>query len=236
MRNRSTPLALKIVLIGYGIGVIAPFLAPIFMEMGWTGAAKGIYFVYSFLCHQLPQRSFFLFGEKTMYSLTEIQAVMDGTLNPLILRQFIGNAEMGWKVAWSDRMVAFYTGIWFFAIWRLWIHPPKSSRGNFKALFYLLPMALDGLTHLISDLSGLERGFRATNVWLVNLTGNLLPAWFYAGDALGSFNSWMRLLTGLLAAWGIVEFLRPYWFAFEEITSFNVPARSIEGYNPLKGK
>jgi uncharacterized membrane protein len=63
----------------------------------------------------------------------------------------------------------------------------------------LLPMAIDGGTHWISDtLSGMEHGFRYSNQWLAALTGNALPQWFYYGDALGSFNSWMRLITGLL--------------------------------------
>lgn len=37
-----------------------------------------------------------------------------------------------------------------------------------------------------------------------------MPATFYAGDALGSFNSIMRWMTGLSAGLGIVWFLFPY--------------------------
>lgn len=236
MSDRITRLVLKILLIGYGIWVLTPFLAPVFMKIGWQGAANGIYLLYSVFCHQLPQRSFFLFGEKTMYSLAEIQQVWNGSGDPLSLRRFIGNPDMGWKVAWSDRMVAFYTTIWVFSMWRWWLRPPRSSRANPRLLLFLLPMVLDGVTHFISDLSGLEGGFRATNGWLVSLTGNNLPHWFYAGDALGSLNSWMRLLSGLLAAWGIVEFFRPYWFVSPETTSISIPVKSIEGYNPDRGK
>jgi hypothetical protein len=68
-------------LIVYGLWVFAPFLAPIFMQLGWTGAGKAIYFIYSFFCHQLPERSYFLFGEKSMYSLSEIQSVWQDTTN-----------------------------------------------------------------------------------------------------------------------------------------------------------
>jgi len=42
------------------------------------------------------------------------------------------------------------------------------------------------------------------------LTGNTFPATFYVGDALGSFNSWMRLITGILFALGVVWFIFPY--------------------------
>ena len=71
-------------------------------------------------------------------------------------------------------------------------------------------MALDGSTHFISDLSGIGSGFRDSNLWLAALTNNTFSASFYAGDALGSFNSWMRLISGLLFALGFVWFLFPY--------------------------
>ncbi|MCI0555741.1 MAG: DUF2085 domain-containing protein [Anaerolineae bacterium] len=72
-----------------------PWLAPVFMHLGWSSAANVVYLTYSFQCHQLPERSFFLFGRQAMYSLPEIQTAWQFTDNPLILRQFIGNPEMG---------------------------------------------------------------------------------------------------------------------------------------------
>jgi uncharacterized membrane protein len=199
-------------LIVYGVWVFAPFLAPLFMQIGWTGAGKAIYIVYSYFCHQLPERSFFLFGEKTMYSLSEIQAAWQDTINPMILRQFIGNESMGWKIAWSDRMISFYTSVWLFAV--IWF----PFRRRIKPLSWwgfvllLLPITLDGGTHMISDLAGIGQGFRDTNAWLATLTNNVFPATFYAGDVLGSFNSLMRFLTGLLAGLGIVWIAFPYIF------------------------
>ncbi len=74
----------------------------------------------------------------------------------------------------------------------------------------LLPILLDGGTHAISDLAGIGSGFRDTNQWLARLTSNALSASFYAGDALGSFNSWMRLVTGILAGLGIAWFIFPW--------------------------
>jgi uncharacterized membrane protein len=73
-----------------------------------------------------------------------------------------------------------------------------------------LPMFVDGVTHLISDLSGIDQGFRTANAWLATLTANRLPASFYVGNALGSFNSWMRLITGVLFGAGAVWFAIPY--------------------------
>ncbi len=196
--------------LAYGLYVGLPFLAPVFMKIGWEGAANVIYTIYSFLCHQMAQRSYFLFGPKTMYSLSEIQAVWPHNFNPLALRRFIGTPEMGWKVAWSDRMVSMYTSILFFA----WLWYPL--RRKLKPLplwgfaLFLLPMAIDGTTHLISDLAGIGQGFRYTNAWLAALTKNAFAPTFYAGDAVGSFNFWMRLITGLLFGMGLVWFGFPY--------------------------
>ena len=50
-----------------------PWLAPVFMVQGMDRAGNIIYFVYSFLCHQMPQRSFFLFGNTPMISLETVQ-------------------------------------------------------------------------------------------------------------------------------------------------------------------
>ncbi len=205
--TRHWVLVIAVVL---GVYVGLPFLAPVFMQRGWKGAANVIYAFYSTQCHQMPQRSFFLFGPKAMYSLAEVQAVWQRTNNPLILRQFVGNAQMGWKVAWSDRMVSLYGGIWLFAmLWsplRRWVRPLRW----WGLVLLALPMVLDGGTHFISDLAGIGRGFRDSNVWLAALTGNALPATFYAGDALGSFNSWMRMVTGLLFGLGLVWFVFPH--------------------------
>ena len=194
----------------FGLFVVLPFLAPVFMHTGLPGPGKAIYFVYSFLCHQLPQRSFFFFGPQASYSLAELRSAGANTSDLLLLRQFIGTPEMGWKVAWSDRMVSMYTSILLFGVaWRsLRFRIPKLP---WWGLFlFLLPMAIDGTSHFVSDLAGLGQGFRDSNAWLASLTNQAFGPTFYIGDALGSFNSWMRLITGALFGLGIVWFGFPY--------------------------
>ncbi len=193
-----------------GVYVGLPFLAPIFMHVGWSSAARVIYFVYSWLCHQLPERSFFLFGPKFTYSLTEVQNAWQNTFNPVILRQFIGNPEMGWKIAWSDRMVSMFTSLWLFGL--LWwiVRRRLKPLPWWGLILFLLPMAMDGTSHFISDLAGIGQGFRAENLWLVELTRHIFQSSFYSGDAWGSFNSLMRLLTGLLFGIGSVWYTYPY--------------------------
>lgn len=192
-----------------GIYVILPWFAPVLMKYGLDKPANTIYFAYSFLCHQLPQRSYFLFTPQATYSLEHIQNVWQNTFDPTILRQFIGNAEMGYKVAWSDRMVSMYTSIPLGAM--LWWPLRKRIRPLTLLGFALftLPMVIDGGTHMISDLAGIGQGFRDSNLWLTELTRNTFPLSFYVGDALGSFNSWMRIFTGLLFGFGLVLFSMP---------------------------
>src|SRR3990172_2668683 len=164
-----------------------------------------------------------MFGRQAMYSLNEIQAAWQDTLDPVILRQFIGNPEMGWKVAWSDRMVAMYASLLVFGL--LWWPARYRVRPLpwWWLVLFLLPMALDGTSHLISDLWGLGEGFRSTNEWLAGLTKDSFSASFYSGDGLGSFNSWMRLLTGVLFGAGVVWFGFPYLHIF-----FSDQTRMIE--------
>lgn len=187
-------------LIIYGIWVWAPFLAPVLMANGMTGAGNGLYFVYSFFCHQLPERSLFFFGPQTMYGLDQIGQVWS-TENQLVLRQFVGNADMGWKMAWSDRMISTYGGVWLGGV--LWaIFRNRVPRLSLVAWIVLgvLPLGLDGFTHFINDIvaGSSGQGFRDTNDWLRMLTGNIFPAGFYYGNALGSFNSYARWITGIL--------------------------------------
>ena len=191
----------------WGVFVIAPWLAPVLMKFGLPGVGNGIYWVYQFFCHQLPERSFFLFGPQPMYSLSQIGAVWP-TSDPIVLRQFVGSADFGWKVAYSDRMVAMYTSFWIASIGFAFVRRRLKPLPLWAYFLMILPMAIDGTTHLLSDPWAFNLGFRTTNEWLVHLTGGALPASFYAGDALGSFNSWMRLITGAL--FGIAS----VWLAF----------------------
>jgi uncharacterized membrane protein len=190
-----------------------PFLAPVAMAAGWTAGGDVIFWLYSPFCHQLPQRSWFLFGEKLTYTLGEINQVFPYS-DAWTLRRFYGTPEMGWKVAWSDRMISFYTltpvfGLLYALLRQLHVPvQPLSLRG---LLWTLAPIVVDGLTHLLNDslVGDYSSGFRDTNAWLAVLTANSFPG-FYAGDSLGTFNWWMRLLTGVLAAWGVAFSVFPF--------------------------
>ena len=204
---------LSLFVVIFGLYNLLPFTAPVMMRLGWSSLSSVIYDLYGTQCHQMAQRSFFLFGERPMYKLDELPLTLTGnSLNDtLALRGFRGSETLGWKVAWSDRMVYMYGGLWVVSVIygltsreratkpvRIWI---------FIAL--LLPLGIDGLTHFVSDTSGLAAGFRYDNRWLAALTNYSLPTDFYQGDALGSFNSTMRFITGVLFAVGTGKLLLP---------------------------
>lgn len=201
---------LVVTLLG-GLFVGLPWLAPVLMKLGWTSGGRIIYLLYSPLCHQMPQRSFFLFGGQPMYSLAEIQPVWPEIDDLFALRRFVGNGGMGWKVAWSDRMVSMYGGIVF---WGMVYGPLRRRVKPLKwwwAAALLAPMLLDGVSHMISDvMGGVAGGFRTSNQWLAQLTGGVLGQGFYVGDKLGSFNSWMRLISGMLMGLAVVWMLYPH--------------------------
>lgn len=186
-----------------------PWLAPVLMRVGASGPARGIYFFYGFLCHQFANRSFFLFGQKAMYNYGELLPVAPDADTWLGLRAFVGTAELGYKVAWSDRMVSLYGGIFLggliFALVR-----QRITRPRWRVLVLMtVPIVLDGFTHMIADVPGVGQGFRYGNAWLATLTANALPPSFYAGNTLGSFNSWMRLISGLLFGLAVVWLVYP---------------------------
>jgi uncharacterized membrane protein len=146
-----------------------PFLAPVLMQAGLTGPARAIYLIYSPACHQLPDRSYFLFGEQPVYTLEELEqaSVLPGS-GLLDRRRFVGDETLGWKVALCERDVAIYGAMliagMIFAL----------LRGRVRRLplpvfvLFVIPIAVDGLSQLF--------GLRTSNWWLRTLTGALFGA------------------------------------------------------------
>ena len=215
-REHGLPLWLGITIGALAVFNGLPFLAPLFMKLGWVAPAQIVYLVYSGLCHQMAQRSFFLFGPKgfQMYNIADLPiqlAGLNGSARLLALRHFIGNPQMGWKVAWSDRMVYMYVTPLLLTVAYAFVRRRRAIRPLPLWAFglLLLPMAIDGGSHVVSDLAGVGLGFRYTNAWLAALTGGIFPRSFYVGDALGSFNSLMRLLSGVTFGLGVTWLALP---------------------------
>lgn len=205
---------LTILIVVLGIINLLPFIAPLLMQFGLNGPAELIYMLYNPLCHQMAQRSFFLFGKEVMYMPQEFPILLSGDIvqDMFALKAFTGNELLGWKVAWSDRMVYMYGMTWFALI--LYQQLRRSfqiKRINLILVgILLMPMIVDGTSHMVSDFQGgLFESFRYHNQWLANLTHHALPQSFYVGDSFGTFNSWMRLISGIGFGIGIVWLIAP---------------------------
>jgi uncharacterized membrane protein len=176
------------------------FLPPVLLEMGLSLPAKVIYTAYSPFCHQMAFRSWFLFGEQAYYprNLAGISGVISyetAFLNnqnipetsPNFIseaRAFIGNPQVGYKVALCERDVALYGGMFLFGLvysltgrkirqipWYVWL------------LLGLIPIGIDGSSQFPSLIPGLPDWLpiRESTPFLRTLTGALfggLTAWY----------------------------------------------------------
>ncbi len=189
-----------------------PFLAPILMKIGADAPAGAIYKAYGFVCHQLAFRSWFLFGEQAVYPRAEAglnglvsfqQATgMDGS-DLLAARAFVGNAQLGYKVALCERDVAIYGGILLFGIlFALLKRKIKSIHWIIWIIFGILPIAIDGISQLISQPPLGFIPFRESTPFLRTLTGFLfgfLTAWFGYPYVEESMQENRNFLEGTLA-------------------------------------
>jgi len=168
---------------GWAIYLLLPIAAPILLGMGWFTPARVIYGLYSFTCHQLPDHSYFLFGPDPVPLIPELEAGgMPSELDVLRRRQFIGNPELGYKVAICERDVAIYGAVLVAGLAYALLRRRVRQLPLWLYLLLLIPIAVDGLTQLI--------GLRESTWELRTLTGALFGAasvWFaypYVDDAM----------------------------------------------------
>lgn len=167
------------------------FLAPVLMKVGAPAPAGIIYRAYSFVCHQFAFRSWFLFGEQAVYPRAEAQ--INGLINfqqatsldgydLLSARAFVGNEQLGYKVALCERDVAIYGGILLFGILFAVIRRKiKSIHWIAWILLGIVPIGLDGFSQLLSQPPLNLIPLRESTPLLRTLTGFLfgfLTAWF----------------------------------------------------------
>jgi uncharacterized membrane protein len=172
-----------------------PVLAPVLLRAGFEAPARLIYRGYGLVCHQLSFRSFFIFGEQLVYPreaahvddlLSYSQATglgEESTVADLYqARDYVGNPEVGYKIALCQRDMAIYLGILMFGLifaisgrrlpalpWYLWL------------LLGIVPVGLDGLSQLLSQPPMDFLPYRESTPFLRSLTGFLFgfsTAWF----------------------------------------------------------
>ena len=167
-----------------------PFLAPVFMKVGLPGAAKPIYTVYKVACHELAFRSWFLFGEQPVYPresagveglTTYGEATGNSEQDLLTARNYVGNEQVGYKVAFCQRDIAIYMAMFLFGIiFALSGRRIKPLPLLIWVIVGILPIALDGGSQLVSQAFNFLP-YRESTPLLRTVTGALFgftTAWF----------------------------------------------------------
>jgi uncharacterized membrane protein len=208
-------LAFFNVLIGIYLGLA--FMAPVFQKIGAKGPANILYTGYSFVCHQLAYRSWFLFGEQTAYptaaagvkgwqTYEAITGLDPNTATGLWdARAFRGNELMGYKVALCERDVAIYGAMLLFGLAFALL---RNRFPNFRPLPWyvwlllgIVPIGLDGGTQLISQFFPQFHNilpYRESTPFLRTLTGALFgifTAWFgypYLEESMSETRTYMQ--------------------------------------------
>ncbi len=193
-----------------GLYVGGAALAPTLMAAGVEGPGRALYTLYSFTCHQLPQRSYYLFGPQGFLSSYNLNQVLAAGADFNNLRAFVGTPAMGFKLGNAHRLTAIYWSLFLggllFALVRRRGRPKPLPA--YLYLLLLAPMFFDGVTQMINDVT--PWGWRTYNAWAVWLTHGVLPQSFYVGTAIGSLNWLLRTVTGALFGLATVGMAYPY--------------------------
>jgi len=174
-----------------------PFLAPVLMRAGLEMPARWIYTAYSFVCHQWPFRSFFLFGPRVTYPRDILQAATGVDPNDILgARAFVGNATTGFKVALCERDVAMYAGILLAGLAYAVLRPRlKPLHWMVWLALGVLPVALDGGSQLVSQLPLGLLPFRESTALMRIVTGALfgvMSVWFAYPNVQDSMDDNLR--------------------------------------------
>lgn len=169
-----------------------------FVGLHWLGLACAAFAVYAGLPWLAP-----VFASLGWWDLAD-PIYTAYALSCHQLPERAGNV-MGYQVGFCYRNTALYGGVFLFGtLYGLarsgavaWLRRLRRAIPWWGLALFILPMLVDGLTHMF----GLREPMLADD----------MPASFgsfYVGSQLFSFNWWLRVTTGLLAALGVV------WFAF----------------------
>lgn len=171
-----------------------PVLAPVLMRLGLNGPAMLIHTVYRSQCHQLPQRSWFLFGRQLAYSLQELMELVGATAVPNPRAgTFVGNEVVGYKLAMCQRDIAIFGVILLSGLAYGFVR----SRWKVRPLRWWAYIAV-GVLPLIVD-GGYQLATHAVSA--------LFPSSFITPHETTPL---LRAITGSLFGWATVWMAYPY--------------------------
>jgi uncharacterized membrane protein len=161
--------------------VSLPLLAPLLLANGYSQPARAIYSAYRIVCHQEPQRSYFIAGPYATYSSAQLQVLVGEPVSP----SFTGSPATGYKMAYCERDTAIYLAILLFGLF-LALSGRRLPRLPLRLyLLLLVPIAADGLTQLL--------GLRESTWLLRTLSGGLFgvaTAWLFFPDLDRAIRQW----------------------------------------------
>ena len=129
-----------------GLYAAVPTSAPLLMRTGHTWAARLIYTLCQPLCHQLPERSFFLFGPQLTYTLEELEHLV----GPHVPLRYIGSPVLGYKIAVCQRDIAVYLGTLLAGLVFSLVRHQLHSLSLRAFVLMCVPIVLDGLGQLLA--------------------------------------------------------------------------------------
>ena len=144
-----------------GLYISLPLLAPVLVHAGHERLGNLVYLMFRPLCHQLPERSFFLYGGKCVYSYEELGQLTGG----LVPDRFLGSEGIGFKTAVCQRCLAIYPVMLIGGLLFAWLRKRLRFLPLKAFAIMVFPLAVDGLGQLF--------GLWTSTWWSRLLTGGL---------------------------------------------------------------
>ncbi len=157
-------------------------LPAVLMNRGMERPAGWVYKYFRILCHQMPQRSWFLFGKQAWYpavvpegsDMLSFTGASGSTMDFLAGRNFYGTPEMGYKMAICQRDTAIYAAMAVFCvIFSLSGCRIPRPRWVLPFVIGVLPVAADGITQLLGNALPAVFPYRESTPLLRTVTGAL---------------------------------------------------------------
>ncbi len=141
-----------------------PLVPPVLMATGRVSTARLIYRLFQPLCHQLPERSFFLYGPRFSYTLDELERL----IGPGVPLRYIGDLSLGYKMAVCQRDIATYVAILLAGLAFIPLRHRLKPLPLKAFLLFCIPIAADGFGQLF--------GFWESTWWSRIASGALFGA------------------------------------------------------------
>src|SRR5260370_41723158 len=117
--------------------IVGPVVTPLLLAAGATSTATAFYRFFHLLCHQWAFRSFFVLGSQATFSRDQLNAL---GVDPYT---FVGDAQMGWKMAFCERNLAIFVGLLAFRLAPWLVHRQLQTACFAHLLVLVSPMTRD---------------------------------------------------------------------------------------------